>query len=114
MRISDWSSDVCSSDLLGGQGADPRRAAPGCRRRPALRQRGGRGRGGSQAAGQPPGDAADRSQGQAGALGLRGSGGCLRRLEERRGGKECVSTCRPRWSRYQEKKKKNNITVNNN
>src|SRR3546814_10275439 len=28
------------------------------------------------------------------------------RLEERRVGKECVSTCRYRWSRYHSKKKK--------
>src|SRR3546814_14224927 len=28
-----------------------------------------------------------------------------RRSEERRVGKECVSTCRSRWSRYHEKKK---------
>src|SRR3546814_18074904 len=40
MRISDWSSDVCSSDLLGRaqgfletlrRGAEPRRARPLCR-----------------------------------------------------------------------------------
>src|SRR3546814_13466460 len=30
------------------------------------------------------------------------------RSEERRVGKECVSTCRSRWSRYNEKKKKKN------
>src|SRR3546814_12656266 len=30
------------------------------------------------------------------------------RSEERRVGKECVSTCRSRWSPYHEKKKKNN------
>src|SRR3546814_11048227 len=29
----------------------------------------------------------------------------LRRSEERRGGKECVSTCRCRWSAYHYKKK---------
>src|SRR3546814_21095102 len=29
------------------------------------------------------------------------------RSEERRGGKECVSTCRSRWSPYHEKKKTN-------
>src|SRR3546814_12134639 len=29
------------------------------------------------------------------------------RSEERRVGKECVSTCRSRWSPYQSKKKKN-------
>src|SRR3546814_17719814 len=33
-------------------------------------------------------------------------GGAIFRSEERRGGKECVSTCRYRWSPYHEKKKK--------
>src|SRR3546814_19980508 len=30
----------------------------------------------------------------------------LERSEERRGGKECVSTCRSRWAPYHKKKKK--------
>src|SRR3546814_18216047 len=43
----------------------------------------------------------------------------LRRSEERRVGKECVSTCRSRWSPYHYKKKKKattktNITVQQN
>src|SRR3546814_6628723 len=59
MRISDWSSDVCSSDLKG-QGQD--------------RFTYHRGNGQDT-------DAQDRS-------------------EERRVGKECVSTCRYRWSPY--------------
>src|SRR3546814_3617080 len=85
MRISDWSSDVCSSDLSGSQpyagpvrlvaelvgdqphtflgiGADVRRVLE--------RPRNGR-------------DAEPRH-----------------RSEERRVGKECVSTCRSRWSPY--------------
>src|SRR3546814_19780970 len=33
------------------------------------------------------------------------SGGVLDRSEERRVGRECVSTCRSRWSRYQYKRK---------
>src|SRR3546814_12912619 len=33
-------------------------------------------------------------------LGLTGTYGCLARSEERRVGKECVSTCRSRWSPY--------------
>src|SRR3546814_4270412 len=32
------------------------------------------------------------------------------RSEERRVGKECVSTCRSRWSPYHSKKKKNNTS----
>src|SRR3546814_12737254 len=31
---------------------------------------------------------------------------CMHRSEERRVGKECVSTCRSRWSPYHKKKKK--------
>src|SRR3546814_20382602 len=38
MRISDWSSDVCSSDLHRG-GADPHRSALNCRRPTRLRSR---------------------------------------------------------------------------
>src|SRR3546814_5364358 len=83
MRISDWSSDVCSSDLRRVVRRQRRRqpaAAAGvlrdARRDPA-RQAGG------QRAVQPAGH----------------------RLEERRVGKECVSTCRSRWTPYHEKKK---------
>src|SRR3546814_6533267 len=65
MRISDWSSDVCSSDLGGAVG---NRAAMG-----------GRG--------------AQVELVLAAELGLW-------RSEERRVGKECVSTCRSRWSPY--------------
>src|SRR3546814_2562559 len=71
MRISDWSSDVCSSDLRADrdrrlqQDPEPRplrcRASKGAVRRQMAR---------------------------------------LRRSEERRVGKECVSTCRSRWSPY--------------
>src|SRR3546814_6669799 len=83
MRISDWSSDVCSSDLgatkrrrgysprtAGGEQAcrQPVRPVPASSCRWALRD----------AENRPP---AGRS-------------------EERRVGKECVSTCRSRWSPY--------------
>src|SRR3546814_15135163 len=73
MRISDWSSDVCSSDLL--RPARPRRQ--GGALTPAAKGR-------------------DRplSAVRAGVI----------RSEERRAGKECVSTCRSRWSPYHEKK----------
>src|SRR3546814_1250563 len=62
MRISDWSSDVCSSDL-----PSPRfvRILPARIR--------------------PPSSSATRAP---------------IRSEERRVGKECVSTCRSRWSPY--------------
>src|SRR3546814_9720175 len=74
MRISDWSSDVCSSDLRGflpgARGHRPRTLAPG------------EGRSGAE----------DRSVAQRTAA--------RNRSEERRVGKECVSTCRSRWSPY--------------
>src|SRR3546814_6900233 len=83
MRISDWSSDVCSSDLsVAIVGLDVRAHGPERGRdslhRPrrqtgiALEHRFERRRG------QHTAEQADRS-------------------EERRVGKECVSTCRSRW-----------------
>src|SRR3546814_1475345 len=75
VRISDWSSDVCSSDLSLEPGHD--------RRRFLGRRRGGAGIGYAMACdGQ-------RSRWQP-----------ANRSEERRVGKECVSTCRSRWSPY--------------
>src|SRR3546814_2498806 len=61
MRISDWSSDVCSSDLTADWHANNRRQRREWRR--------------------------DRRVN-------------WKRSEERRVGKECVSTCRSRWSPY--------------
>src|SRR3546814_7581326 len=77
MRISDWSSDVCSSDLTTRVRASmsssrkPRSsdACPARRHRAALRV-------------------------HPATTGIEG------RSEERRVGKECVSTCRSRWSPY--------------
>src|SRR3546814_19566292 len=71
MRISDWSSDVCSSDL--SQGARHRHRFPG--------------------------GAGGRSQARWSDRDLRW-GRQRRRSEERRVGKECVSTCRFRWSPF--------------
>src|SRR3546814_17152219 len=80
MRISDWSSDVCSSDLIG----QPRRVAVGrsMQRRMAARY-------------LPP-----RALDEARRLdpALKGGGG--ERAEGRRVGKESVSTCRSRGSPY--------------
>src|SRR3546814_2183603 len=78
VRISDWSSDVCSSDLGAAQrgrtaeGASGRHAGPCQCRRPRLCPH------------HPF---------------LHGDGRSAR-SEERRVGKECVSTCRSRWSPY--------------
>src|SRR3546814_2101603 len=79
MRISDWSSDVCSSDL-GVR--DPGRA-PQCRQ-PAAHARIANG----------PGRMNDDP-----CIEETGEGPPLR-SEERRVGKECVRTCRSRWSPY--------------
>src|SRR3546814_7119719 len=76
MRISDWSSDVCSSDL------DQRSA----RWAVSLHQ--------------PIGNiGADRDTQRAEQADEQRRRGCAR-SEESRVGKECVSTCRSRWSPY--------------
>src|SRR3546814_8194680 len=79
MRISDWSSDVCSSDLVPGR----------------------RGRRGAVAVLAPhPPTHAEHSEERVGdhvGVALLGQ---QPRSEERRVGKECVSTCRSRWSPY--------------
>src|SRR3546814_11007635 len=75
MRISDWSSDVCSSDLHRLPEIDEQ---PRLRPQPLPRRRQRR---------------------------LPMTRCC--RSEERRVGKECVSTCRSRWSPYHSKKNNN-------
>src|SRR3546814_7788321 len=72
MRISDWSSDVCSSDLH-------QRSNGNCNSRNWL----------------------DRTERRI-CVGLDDlpNPNPHRRSEERRVGKECVSTCRSRWSPY--------------
>src|SRR3546814_3943306 len=75
MRISDWSSDVCSSDLADGQQAKH-----------------GHGREAQQGPAQEAADRRHRGD-------FSSENGDLR-SEERRVGKECVSTCRSRWSPY--------------
>src|SRR3546814_9187879 len=82
MRISDWSSDVCSSDLpLAGEQSLP----------------GGR----PCAGGANPGAVESRQvRGwhESARLDVHDPAQPLLRSEERRVGKECVSTCRSRWS----------------
>src|SRR3546814_3951743 len=112
MRISDWSSDVCSSDLTDAVGGSidnsdrDRLETEGTLRlgydvspdievfgRGALIQWNYK-------------DDADRNGIDRSANGYRVDGGVvanltgLLRSEERRVGKECVSTCRSRWSPY--------------
>src|SRR3546814_8772789 len=76
MRISDWSSDVCSSDLAdlfadALEHLNRQRALLGASQRTVQR-----------------------------ALDSLAAAGKVQRSEERRVGKECVSTCRSRWSPY--------------
>src|SRR3546814_14581477 len=100
MRISDWSSDVCSSDLLlptrefarrpfvwlnlisrnrGTLAYSPSFGYELCARRAETASIEG----------------IDLSSWR-----VAGIGGDMIRSEERRVGKECVSTCRSRWSPY--------------
>src|SRR3546814_5695655 len=95
MRISDWSSDVCSSDLLTAHG--PKLRQPDDTTRPVPPHR----------RSDPSADCSNTCStlgGMAGGYG-RGAGIPLKdrvrvRSAERRVGKECVSTCRYRWSPY--------------
>src|SRR3546814_14993808 len=83
MRISDWRSDVCSSDLVARANLfGSARAGPHF----------------VHAARIQPRAAVDRA---------RAYPACPR-SEERRVGKECVSTCRSRWSPYHYTKKTHN------
>src|SRR3546814_3006232 len=84
MRISDWSSDVCSSDLSGDADRAVQMLTPQLR-------------------------AQDRGAWRLRAMILAMNGRdkeatdivkATMRSEERRVGKECVSTCRSRWSPY--------------
>src|SRR3546814_13790399 len=106
MRISDWSSDVCSSDLdhiaaVRANGFDRRDAAvrqvglatPAAVRREIAVQRPDDGGGGQR-----------RAIVEANPLAQ------VKRSEERRVGKECVRTCRSRWSQYHTKQKKHSTT----
>src|SRR3546814_11972684 len=92
MRISDWSSDVCSSDLNrdGGVPSVPRGGFPACWRS-ALPVRANANGACAPAWLRYPLHCDRRAVGEQ----VRGR---PRRSEERSVGKECVSTCRSRWS----------------
>src|SRR3546814_12106768 len=100
MRISDWSSDVCSSDLnLEGQqaekveagGADAAEHQLGVGAHEVLDVlHAGVGTDIDHAAARQSEDRRPVPRRLADSL----------RSEERRGGKECVITCRSRWSPY--------------
>src|SRR3546814_2360487 len=80
LRISDWSSDVCSSDLGRGRPG----LLPVCNRHP------------HESSSPPPIPTARSSRGTARCTNC----STPRRSEERRVGNECVSRCRSRWSPY--------------
>src|SRR3546814_14203218 len=104
MRISDWSSDVCSSDLKLFEGSDPIGATIRLARVPlrvvgVLQPKGQSGWGGdADDVIMVPLESARRRL--SGTVGLSADGVQQIRSEERRVGKECVSTCRSRWSPY--------------
>src|SRR3546814_20451215 len=87
MRISDWSSDVCSSDLPLRR---PHYRATHIMTQPTRRLLSLK----REATPQTNSKLEERLH------------KVLARSEERRVGKECVSTCRSRWSPYHYKKKK--------
>src|SRR3546814_18573507 len=115
MRISDWSSDVCSSDLLrlspglsGGAILSRSEGLPdlrGDREYPAHDHRAQD----SRLSAALPGDIAGPTIEQPSVWYFRyrrAAHALSVRSEERRVGKECVSTCRSRWAPYHYKKKK--------
>src|SRR3546814_13887359 len=101
MRISDWSSDVCSSDLVDRRGCANAAVAGERYARHGTEQI-------NDCDALPGGDFVLRDDGD-GLADLRERLFSARRgnddlvplrSEERRVGKECVSTCRSRWSPY--------------
>src|SRR3546814_1329351 len=93
MRISDWSSDVCSSDLLGLENGDLRAAE---RTFQLLQQVAGRA-GRAERPGRVYLQTYMPDHSVMRAL-IAGDRDAFLRSAERRVGKECVSTCRSRWS----------------
>src|SRR3546814_15943700 len=118
MRISDWSSDVCSSDLQDRTGAEGEGAA--FRQRFASHGN----RGPQNCAHDRPHAEASQQQAEDGRSAVeriaRKNGrqrpypaaakperaGADQGSEERRGGKECARTCRYRWAPDHSKKKR--------
>src|SRR3546814_17189163 len=97
MRISDWSSDVCSSDLNVPEDphcglADKAEIARGFTVLDMLDD-------------AEPSTDTIKERARACEEAALAVTGVTNRSEERRVGKECVSTCRSRWSPYHENKK---------
>src|SRR3546814_2758485 len=100
MRISDWSSDVCSSDLSCVETLPTKKGRPvgrpfesGCLRL-SVRHAGLRRLSICAFLGSLVVEKGNLTTSAA------STGGLLGRSEERRVGTECVSTCRSRWSPY--------------
>src|SRR3546814_5336743 len=89
MRISDWSSDVCSSDLLTLKLPRPLDEP--------VEQAGGNRVAGERST-SPQMEMPFHRQCEAGGRGVTDEIEAIARSEERRLGKECVSTCRSGWS----------------
>src|SRR3546814_19463817 len=104
MRISDWSSDVCSSDLLAALAlvlaAAPAAAQQAEIYRPVTAR--------DLYAGIMEGGLASWVQDPVQRTAL---STYMARSEERRVGKECVSTCRSRWSPFHSKNKSDHNSV---
>src|SRR3546814_11410582 len=104
MRISDWSSDVCSSDLMSRMTLCRRSPTPALKAIIVAPQITPRMKGRTLMTAPtswlyaPPTSRASVHQPESA------------RSEERRVGKERVSTCRSRWSPYHSKKTKCNTT----
>src|SRR3546814_19760792 len=99
MRISDWSSDVCSSDLLYQDTAAANWDLGSCGSQTTFNS--------GRAILAAAADVRDQLL-DAAATELEADRGDLElRSEERRVGKECVRTCRSRWSPYHYNKKEN-------
>src|SRR3546814_18354687 len=109
MRISDWSSDVCSSDLFSNFGdaancdgtLNPRAVGPEKLENMWEEHVEVSDEIGSHGLGQHAEQIVDRVQRIFFAVFI-----IFLRSEERRVGKECFSTCRSRWSPFTKKKNK--------
>src|SRR3546814_16173740 len=112
MRISDWSSDVCSSDLsIGGNSFAAIKAASQLQqecsdkisvvdvfKNPTIHSLA---------------RMIELERGHNTNISLIPIQTTGKRSEERRVGKECVSTCRSRWTPYHKKKKQNKRNIEN-
>src|SRR3546814_15280701 len=101
MRISDWSSDVCSSDLTSTEANFLRVEGAAADANPTNIE---------------VANCRDKTPGSSPSVRVKGNAKVLdrqnnfvaaftSRSEERRVGKECVSACRSRWSQHHIKKK---------